>query len=76
MMASDDLDRLRHGFSAIRVTDHNNIENTNTPPTPTTPTSRMHLLSALRTQKNQQQQTPLKVRTLALILSLLSCRVN
>jgi hypothetical protein len=54
-MAPNDIDRLRHGFSAVQISDH--IEAT--PPTPTTPTSRMHLLSGLRTAP--KTQTPAKV---------------
>ncbi len=56
-MAPNDIDRLRLGFSTVKISDH--IEAT--PPTPTTPTSRMHLLSGLRTAP--KAQTPVKVLT-------------
>ena len=54
MATAEDINRLRHGFSSVRIRDH-----IDTPPTPTTPTSRMHLLSGLRTAP--KAQTPEKV---------------
>lgn len=59
MAASDDIDRLRLGFSSVRVSDH--VETT--PPTPTTPTSRMHLLSGLRTAPKSQAPTKTRGHT-------------
>ena len=50
MATAEDINRLRHGFSSVRISDHINA----TPPTPTTPTSRMHLLSGLRTAPKAQ----------------------
>ena len=55
MATAEDINRLRHGFSSVRISDHIDA----TPPTPTTPTSRMHLLSGLRTAP--KVQTPDKV---------------
>jgi hypothetical protein len=57
MATPDDINRLRHGFSSVRISDH--MDPAATPPTPTTPTSRMHLLSGLRTAP--KAQTPPKV---------------
>ena len=55
MATSEDINRLHHGFSAVRISDRIDA----TPPTPTTPTSRMHLLSGLRTAP--KAETPAKV---------------
>ena len=62
-MAPNDIDRLRLGFSSVKISDH--IEAT--PPTPTTPTSRMQLLSGLRTAP--KAQTPVKVLTYTRLLT-------